>query len=315
MKLTFWGVRGSIPAPISNSEIRYKVTEVLKKAIKEKIIKENQLEDFINSLPADSLGTTGGNTACVEIRASNKIMVFDSGTGIRILGQELMSGEFAKGEGVLHLFLSHTHWDHIMGFPFFVPAYIKGNSIHIYSCHPKMEDRFNNQHNPLHFPVQLESLSANIEFHPIKSEEDFILDDCTITPIDLNHPGGSYGYRVEHAGKKVVYATDSEYKDITDKGLKKHLDFFYESDILIFDAMYTLSDALDKEDWGHSSSLIGAEIAMAAKVKKLILFHHDPTNDDCVLQDILEKTIKFIKKNTEHQCEVILAREGLTLEI
>ena len=315
MKVTFWGVRGSLPAPISDSEIRYKITEVLKKAVKEKITEEIQIDDFINSLPDYSLGTVGGNTACVEIRASNNIIVFDSGSGIRVLGHKLMSNEFAKGEGILHLFLSHTHWDHIMGFPFFVPAYVKGNSIHIYSCHPNMEDRFKNQHNPSHFPVHLESLSANIEFHTIKPEEDFALGDCTITPTSLHHPGGSFGYRIEHEGKKVMYATDSEYKDLTDKGLKKYLDFFYDCDVLIFDAMYTLSDALDKEDWGHSSSLIGAEIAMAAKVKKLILFHHDPTNDDCVLQDILNKTIKFTKKNAQYQCEVILAREGLTLEV
>lgn len=315
MKVTFWGVRGSLPAPISNLEIRYKMTEVLKKAVKEKINKESQIDDFINSLPVDSVGTAGGNTSCVEISTSNEIIVFDSGSGIRVLGHKLMSGEFAKGEGTLHLFLSHTHWDHIMGFPFFIPAYIKGNSIHIYSCHPNMKDRFKNQHNPLHFPVRLESLSANIEFHSIKSEQDFVLGDCTITPTDLHHPGGSYGYRIEHEGKKIVYATDSEYKDLTNKGLKKHMEFFNGCDILIFDAMYTLSDALDKEDWGHSSSLIGAEIAMAAKVKKLILFHHDPTNDDRVLQDILNKTIKFIQKNAEHQCEVILAREGLTLEV
>lgn len=315
MKLTFWGVRGSIPSPISNSEIRYKITEVLKKAVNEKITGENQIDDFINTLPALSLGTTGGNTACVEVRASNNIIVFDSGTGIRVLGYDLMSGEFAKGEGTVHIFLSHTHWDHINGFPFFIPAYIKGNSVHIYGCHPNLEERFRNQHNPLHFPVHIESLLPNIEFHTIKPEEDFVLGDCTITPISLHHPGGSFGYRVEHEGKKIAYATDSEYKDVTDKGLKKYLDFFNGCDVLIFDAMYTLSDSLDKEDWGHSSSLIGAEIAMAAKIKKLILFHHDPTHDDRELQDILNKTIKFIKKNARYECEAMLAREGLTLEI
>ena len=203
---------------------------------------------------------------------SNKIIVFDSGTGIRVLGHKLMSSEFAKGEGTVHIFLSHTHWDHIVGFPFFIPAYIKGNSIHIYGCHPNLEDRFRNQHNPLHFPVHLESLSANIEFHAIKPEQGFVLGDCTITPISLHHPRGSFGYRLEENGKKIVYATDSEYKDLTEKGLKKYQEFFYDCDILTFDAMYTLSDALDKEDWGHSSSLIGAEITMAAKIKtKLML--------------------------------------------
>ena len=315
MKVTFWGVRGSIPAPISSLEIRDKISEVLKKGLKENISEESQIDDFIDSLPAHSIGTAGGNTACVEINASKNIIVFDSGTGIRVLGHKLMTGEFKKGEGTVHLFLSHTHWDHIMGFPFFVPAYVKGNSINIYGCHPNLKDRFKNQHDPLHFPVHLESLSANIEFQTIKPEEGFAIDNCIITPIALHHPGGSYGYRLEENGKKIAYATDSEYKDLTDNGLKKYLDFFYKCDILIFDAMYTLSDALDKEDWGHSSSFIGAEIAMRAKIKTLILFHHDPTHDDCALQDILNKTKKFLKKNAQHECEVMLAHEGLTLEV
>lgn len=315
MKVSFWGVRGSIPVPNSSSGIHDKIVEVLHKAIKEKVTNENHIDKFVGSLPYHLVGTTGGNTSCVEIRTSDKIIVFDAGTGIRVLGHNLMSGEFANGNGTVHIFMSHTHWDHIMGFPFFLPAFNKGNTIHIYGCHPNLEERFRNQHNPHHFPVHLESLSANIEFHIIKPEENFILGDCTITPIALNHPGGSFGYRIENDEKKIVYATDSEYKDLSEKGLKKYLDFYYGCDVLIFDAMYTLADALEKEDWGHSSSLIGAEIAMAAKIKKLILYHHEPTHSDSALQDILKKTVNFVKKSARHNCEIVLAYEGLTLEV
>lgn len=315
MKVTFWGVRGSIPSPILSSGIREKITEVLNKAVVEKVTNENQIDGFVNSLPGHLLGTTGGNTSCVEVRTSDKIIVFDAGTGIRVLGFDLMSGEFAKGNGTIHIFLSHTHWDHIMGFPFFIPAFIKGNEINIYSCHPEMENRFRNQHNPHHFPVHLESLSANLKFHTIKPEENLIIDDCTITPIALNHPGVSFAYRLENDGKKIVYATDSEYKDLSETGLKKYLDFYHDCDMLIFDAMYTLADAIEKEDWGHSSNLIGAEIAMAARIKKLVLYHHEPTHSDSALQDILKTTVKFLKKNASHDCEAILAHEGLTLDI
>lgn len=315
MKVTFWGVRGSIPSPIPNSQIRDKIIEVLNIATREKITNENQVHDFINSLPEHLIGTTGGNTSCVEIVTPKNIIILDAGTGIRILGHQLMNGDFSQGKGTAHIFMSHTHWDHIIGFPFFVPAFIKGNSINIYGCHSNMEERFKNQHNPFHFPVHLESLSANIKFHKIKPEQDFILEDTTINPIGLHHPGGSYGYRIEHEGKKIIYATDSEYKDLSEKGLKKYMKFFYGCDVLIFDAMYTLADALEKEDWGHSSSLIGAEIAMAAKISKLVLYHHEPSHSDSALRNILTKTIDFIEKSSSHKCEVIMAYEGLTLEI
>lgn len=315
MKITFWGVRGSIPAPTTSAEIRSKIKEVLGSAVKEKLNDEEKIDEFLSTLPSHLLGTTGGNTSCVEVRTSSETIVLDAGTGIRPLGFKLMTEEFAKGEGTISLFLSHTHWDHIMGFPFFIPAYIKGNSINIYGCHPDLEDRFRNQHNPLHFPVHLESLSADLNFESIKVDQTISIGDCSITPTALHHPGGSFGYCIEHDGKKIIYATDSEYKDLTENGLKKYLEFYHDCDVLIFDAMYTLSDALEKEDWGHSSSLIGAEISMQSNAKKLVLFHHDPVHDDEALEGIVRRTTNFIKKNSEQPCEVILAHEGLVLEI
>ena len=315
MKVTFWGVRGSIPAPISSLEIKHKVAEVLKQAIKEKITSENQVEEFVDSFPYYLTGTAGGNTSCVEIATPHNLIVFDAGSGIRQLGNKLMAGDFGKGEGTVNIFISHTHWDHIMGFPFFIPAYIKGNSVNIYGCHPELRSRFKNQHNPQHFPVHLESMSANIDFNEMKPDQTILLGDCNVISTSINHPGGSFAYRVEHNGKKIVYATDSEYKDLSESGLEKYLKFYHGCDVLIFDAMYTLADALEKEDWGHSSSLIGAEIAMAANIKKLILFHHEPNHNDSELQGILERTSKFIQKNADHECEVILAYEGLELNI
>lgn len=315
MKIIFWGVRGSIPSPIKSVDIGRKITEVLKRAADKTFSNEGQIKDFVGSLPSYLNGTTGGNTSCVEIRTRDQIIVLDAGTGIRELGHNLMTDEFARGNGTLHLFMSHTHWDHIMGFPFFLPAFIKGNSIHIYGCHANLEERFRDQHDPAHFPVHLESLSANVEFHVIKPEEDFFLGDCKITPIALRHPGVSYGFRIENDGKKIIYATDSEYKDLSEKGLKRYLEFFHGCDILIFDAMYTLADALEKEDWGHSSSLIGAEIAMEAKIKTLVLYHHEPTHDDLQLNDILKKTINFVNKSPRYKCEVVLGHEGLELDI
>jgi len=315
MKINFWGVRGSIPAPIGSQEILYKITEVLNIALKSKISQKSQIKQLINSLPSPLAGTTGGNTSCVEIHAGNEIIVMDAGTGIRVLGNKLMTGDFGKGKGRIHLIMSHTHWDHIMGFPFFLPASIKGNTIHIYGCHSDLKDRFRNEHNPKHFPVLLESLSANIEFHIIKPGQNFKVGNCNVCPIDLRHPGVSYGYRIEHGGKKIIYATDAEYKDLSEKGLKKYIDFFYGCDMLIFDAMYTLADALEKEDWGHSTSLIGAEIAMAAKIKNLVLFHHEPNRNDSELQGIKQNTINFIKNSSRYQCNVTLAYEGLEINV
>ncbi|MGB5920670.1 MAG: MBL fold metallo-hydrolase, partial [Syntrophobacteria bacterium] len=157
MKVKFWGVRGSLPAPIPPTEIENKIVQALGGASGVDLDDIEAIENYVRALPFYQRTTTGGNTSCVEVCGDNTKIILDAGSGIRQLGIELMQGPCGKGKGTVHLLISHTHWDHIMGFPFFTPAYAAGNQVLIYGRHPRIKERFQDQHHPDHFPVSLEA--------------------------------------------------------------------------------------------------------------------------------------------------------------
>jgi phosphoribosyl 1,2-cyclic phosphodiesterase len=310
----FWGVRGSIPAPISSDEIKRKIVRALRRASGLDLRPDGAVRQFVESLPAHIVGTYGGNTPCVELQANGHTLIFDAGSGIRNLGLALMAGEFGQGQGTAHVFLSHTHWDHIQGFPFFQPAYKEGNRIIVCSPLPDIQDRLAGQQIPAYFPVALNSMEADIEFVLFPEGEDIVLGDLRITNIELNHPGGSFAYRVEEKDTAFVYASDTEFTNLSDSEKDKYISFFSGAKALVFDSQYTLVDAIQKEDWGHSPSLKGVELAREAQVETLILFHHEPAYDDQTLKDILRGARKYAAlQGMNHTLEVIMAHEGLEL--
>ncbi len=310
----FWGVCGSIPAPMTTDEIKAKVVQVLRRAAGEDLRKEGAVHKFVDGLPPHMARTYGGNTPCVQLQAGDNTIIFDAGSGIRALGTHLMKGRFGRGAGTAHLFLSHTHWDHIQGFPFFAPAFKPGNRIVIYSPFPDIEKRLSVQQGPDYFPVPLEALGANIEFVLLAEEEKVVVDGLDITNIRMNHPGGSFAYRVEKQGTAFVYATDTEVTVFSESEAEKYVAFFSKAKALVFDSQYTLVEAVHKEDWGHSPSLKGVDIAQEADVETLVLFHHEPAYDDKALLEIFEATRKYAKmQGASHTLKVIMAYEGLEL--
>jgi phosphoribosyl 1,2-cyclic phosphodiesterase len=250
----------------------------------------------------------------VELQVGDHTIILDAGSGIRKLGKKLMAGAFAQGQGVAHLFFSHTHWDHIQGFPFFQPAYKQGNRIVVYSPLPDMKERLAGQQNPSYFPVSLNAMEADIEFVLFPEGEQVMVDDVRIKNIALNHPGGCFAYRVERHGVAFVYATDTEFTNLTDSEKRKYIGFFSGAKALVFDSQYTLVEAAQKEDWGHSPSLKGVDLAREAGVETLVLFHHEPSYDDQALQDILKRTRKYATlQGIARTLNVIMAYEGLEL--
>ena len=312
MKATFWGVRGSIPTPPQNSEIRDKMVRLLKGARDVDLSDKQSVNDYLDSLPVTRAGVVGGNTACVELRIGEHLIIFDCGSGMRPLGLSLMAGEFGHGKGIAHIFLGHTHWDHLMGFPFFVPAYIPGNILHFYGCHPDLHSRFNDQQAPEHFPVPMDAMASEKHFHQLQPGQPLTIEGAKITPFEMFHPGGSFGYRVEHDGKVFVYASDTEFKSTQEKDTQPLRD----ADVLVLDTMYTFEEALAKTDWGHCSPFIGVDIALAENVHNLVLFHHEPTYTDRKLEQVLHKTIQYKEKMApDSDLQVHLAWEGLEIEI
>ncbi|MCU7494533.1 MAG: MBL fold metallo-hydrolase [Ignavibacteria bacterium] len=316
MLVRFWGVRGSIPSPPDEVQIKEQMLSLLEyasvKDISDTYNREQVLQDFLARRPV----LVGGNTSCVELRTDGKIIIFDMGTGMRNLGRFLLNETAPDSLAEYHIFLSHTHWDHIQGFPFFLPAYLPQNRICFYSAHPDLRSRLELQQDPVFFPVKLENMASRMEFIQMEADCHIELGSLLIENRELYHPGKSFAYSVKKGNKKFVFATDSEYKDTTSSAAGKYVSFFRDADLLVFDAQYTFSEGIRKEDWGHSTSVAGVDLAVEAGVKRLALFHHEPENDDLKLNSMLTQALRYRRINyPDSGLEILLSYEGLEIEI
>lgn len=249
LKVKFWGVRGSAP-----------------------------------SATPETAGV-GGNTSCVQLLTDQPyVLILDAGTGIRLLGNTLVAARQHEGQEI-YLLLSHTHWDHIQGLPFFKLANYASNRLHIYGANKPyrtLEEVLRGQMDYAYFPVALDEMGAQFCFHPV-AEETFVLPGgIEVTTRFFEHPGGVLGYRIAYQGKVLVYATDMEY---TVANLDPRLvEFAQGADLLVFDAQYTHEELNFKTGWGHSTYLTAVHLAQAAGVKQLRLFSHDPDRTDAELE-------------------------------
>lgn len=323
MKLRCWGVQGSLPNPLSSVQIREKIAEALRLAGGKTFTVAGELQAFLDSLPFHLTHTAGGNTTCFEIiSARGTHVIVDLGSGSRKLGVELLQGEAGKGRATIHVLLTHLHWDHIQGFPFFLPAYTPGNQIIIHGVHPYLEEALTRQMHLQNFPVGLHEMEAQVRFDYLKEGEEFSLGDLTINTKRLHHPGGSYAYRFTEGGKTLVIATDAEYQQLDADYLQPFLDFYRNAEVLVFDAQYTLKEVFHKIDWGHSSPFIGVDICLMANVGKLVLTHHDPAYSDEKMAAILQKTQQFknealqqLPQQRTRDLEIVMAYEGLEVNL
>jgi len=263
VRIKFWGARGSIPTP-GRYFIKY-----------------------------------GGNTPCVEVRCGDTILIFDAGTGMRELGASLLH-EFGGAPRDYHILISHTHWDHIQGFPFFSMAYLPGNRVTFYGGNgvSTLENLIFGQMDREYFPVTLFELSSEVSFRNL-SENPFKINDVTIYYTHQIHPALSLGFRVEYKGKVVVYATDSEISndpEIEKVNERNIGNLIRNADVLIADCQYTKEEYLGKIGWGHTSIEKVIEISNKFNVKNLFAFHHDPLRTDEQLDIMLYNAGKLVKK-------------------
>ncbi len=319
MKVHFWGTRGSIPAALRAEFIRAKIKKALKQAIQSGLQDMDQVEAFVdNELPFIVAGTYGTNTSCVEFRTdSDDVFICDAGTGIRELGEYALRSRGSIMGATYHLFISHLHWDHIQGFPFFSPAYLPNNTIYIYSAHEETEQVFQSQHSPPTFPLDFKNLGADIQFVALDPSSEYTIADVNVRLLEQMHPGVSYGFRFESGGKSLVYSSDSEHKlDIRAPGTP-FLRFCDNCDLLIFDAQYGFAESQTlKENWGHSSNILGVELAKDAGVKQLCLFHHEPSLNDEQLDNFYQDTLNYERiYSASKLLKVTMAYDGLEVEL
>ncbi len=251
LSVKFWGVRGSIACPSPN-HIRY-----------------------------------GGNTSCLEVNASGRRLVLDAGTGIRGLGQTFLEDDVNQ----IHLLLTHTHWDHINGFPFFVPAYDPSRNLHIMAGHLRGGDGIQNvlaaqMDNPM-FPVPLSAMQAKMRFEDFDAGMEFnIYDDVHVRTCALNHPNGATGYRIEHKGSSICYITDTEH--VPGKMDQNILGLIEGADVVIYDSTYTEEEFPNRIGWGHSTWNEGVKLCREAGAKSMAIFHHDPEHEDDFIDQLAE---------------------------
>jgi len=316
MVIKFWGTRGSIPTSISLDSVKQKIQQALEGAAGLDLTDPAVIKRYLGRLPFSVQGTVGGNTSCVEVRSGDQLLILDAGSGIRLLGIDMMQRGYGKGNQQADILMTHTHWDHILGFPFFQPAFIPGNQFTFHSPFADLADRLARQQDDIFFPIPITYMSAELNFNQIKPEEWIQIGKFRVYPMRTSHPGETYAYRIEDGQSCLVYATDSEYKRVDPESTKRFVEFFRHADMLIFDAQYSLTEALDKPDWGHSTAMMGAEFARRAQVKRLALFHHDPTSSDEKIWKAKEQADSYLLSHPDrHNCEVMVAYEGLSVEI
>jgi phosphoribosyl 1,2-cyclic phosphodiesterase len=296
VKVRFWGTRGSIPVSVTAPEIRRKLITALSGSIGRNLDSVEAIERYVDEeLGFDVRGTFGGHSSCVELETGgSEHVIFDMGSGARPLGQSLLQRHGAGAPQTYHVFMSHVHWDHIMGFPFFTPAYIKGNRIRIHGGHEELETAFRRQQAAPSFPVDFSMLGADIEFVRLEPGRTHDIAGMSVQLMLQKHSGDSYAYRFSSGGKSVVYSTDSEHT-LTDLAeTHRFVDFFRGADLVIFDAMYSLAESLSvNADWGHSSNMVGVELCHMAGVRHLCLFHHEPVHSDETIARVLAETQRY----------------------
>ncbi|MGJ8680754.1 MBL fold metallo-hydrolase [Paraglaciecola sp.] len=279
MQITFYGVRGSCPAP-GPEFIKY-----------------------------------GGNTACTHVCLEDGTdLILDAGTGIKNLGQKLI-----KQTNDIHLLLTHNHWDHIQGFPFFAPIYQPNRNINITPGQISFDeyDAILTQMSGSVFPVDYKTLPANIQITPLeKSIDSWQIGQAKITRLTMNHPGGGSSFGIEADGKKVVYITDNElyppYKKNTD--FLEWVEFCKDADLIIHDAQYMIEDMPAKSGWGHSVAEEAVKLAMASRAKRMALYSHDHIRTDDQIAAI-ESHCQFVIEVGGANLELFAAAEGLSLEL
>jgi phosphoribosyl 1,2-cyclic phosphodiesterase len=292
--IRFWGTRGSLPVALTADDVRRKVAAALHHASGRTFASPLEAAQFAARLPFEVAGTYGGHSPCVELDVgTGEYVICDLGTGVRPFGQAALA-RHGDAPQTYHVFLSHVHWDHIMGLPFFAPAYVPGNRVVIYGGHRDLEAALRRQMEQPSFPVPFSALGADISFVHLEAGCIHDLAGMRVGVKRQRHPGDSYGYRFEAAGRAVVYSTDSEHKLGDDVQTREFVEFFRDADVVIFDAMYSLEDAITvKADWGHSSNIAGVELCQLAGARLLCLFHHEPALDDAAIHATLAETRRF----------------------
>jgi len=317
MRIQFWGVRGSLPSPQQPSQIRGKISAIVGRMTPADLVSSETRERFLADLPKWLYGTVGGNTSCVSVQNEKspanqtepELLIFDAGSGIRELGISL----FKSNPKVLtyHLFFSHFHWDHLMGLPFFGPAYDPSVNLNLYSPSVAMETALHGQMTSPYFPVHMEAMNSKKKFKNLSDPVE--LSGLKITFRKMNHPGNSWSYKVDDGKHRFIYATDNELSAADFVKNDENSSFFLNADLIVIDSQYTLGEAIEKYHWGHNAFSMAVDFAANWNIRHMVLYHHDPTYDDQKLFNNLQSAKWYTERINIKGIELSLAMEGMEI--
>ena len=312
MVVRFWGVRGSLPTPLTPEQVKRKISAVVQRITPADIAGPEARERFLAKLPPFLFGTVGGNTTFLEVELSSGVeILFDGGSGMAEFSRELIRRPKPVREFLV--FFTHFHWDHLMGIPFFTQLFSPKYKATFYSPVANFEKVVRDQMRYPYFPVPMDVMGADIQFKEL-SEKPITIGGADITWKVMKHPGGCFSYKVTEGERSTIFATDSEITEEDFMTLGENRSYFRGSDLLILDSQYTLGEAIEKYDWGHTSYSMAVELAAELEIKNLVLFHHEPFYEDRKVLSI-HRSAEWYRDRLAKDFNIFLAREGLEIEV
>jgi phosphoribosyl 1,2-cyclic phosphodiesterase len=264
---------------------------------------KGSVDDFLEQTERHRYQGFGGHTACVEITTNTSQLVIDGGSGLRRLGEKMMLGLAGLGRGQMHILMTHFHWDHIIGLPFFIPLFVPGNDIHFYAVQEDLEDRIRSVFRKPNFPVPYEALPSKIHYHQIAARQPKKIGDISVTPYELDHPDPCWGLRIESGGRVLSYAVDTECYRLSRVEMGEDVKLYENAHVLIFDAQYSFLEAAEKVNWGHASAPVGLDLALREGIERVYFVHHDPAASDEKIMKSVTQTEEYFQKLAENRAE------------
>jgi len=301
LSIKYWGVRGSLPSSKTPQGWCAHIEGVLKHFFNSGCKEASDIQKFIENYELPNLGGYGTATTCVEVSTTKQQLIIDGGSGIRILSEKMMSGTtHTSTRGPFHIFMTHFHWDHLIGLPFFTPHFMPGANIHYYGVQKDLEKLIRGVFQKPYFPVPYEALAAKVHFHVLQPYKPIQLGNMTITPYQLDHPDPCWGYKIVCQDKVYSHCVDTEGTRVSQEELGPDLPLYQGVDLMYFDAQYTFPELAEKANWGHSAAQIGLDIAFREGVKQVLFAHHDPGASIQQINEIRQQTMEYYNWRLQH---------------
>lgn len=317
MRIKFWGVRGSLPHSSETLEWVNHFKQLMTQFFEAGHTKASEINSFVSSKSAPEIGGYGSATTCVQVSDSSRNLMIDGGSGLKKYNDLLASQGFAQKEH--HILLSHFHFDHTMGIPYFIPHFLKGHKVHYYSPDVNCENYVKALFQKPTFPVPFDQLSAEIIFHHIKPYEKYQIQNFTVQAFSTDHSDACYGFKITSpSGKTYSHAVDNEIIRKSVDDLKQDAGLYQNTNLLYIDAQYSESDMNEKKGWGHGTSQRAFEICRHFNIEQVLLGHHDPSADISSLQKLSDEAVKYFENNSDFKNRKLkwaLAFDGITVEL